>query len=889
MSPDGMLLFAANTPDGRLEVFRITRDGLSHRASIPVGLEPVAVAARTNSEIWVVNHLSDSVSIVELSRGSRAGRVIRTLHVGDEPRDIVFAGPGRSRAFITTAHRGQNAPFDPQLTTPGIGRADVWVFDANNLGGTLGGTPLNIISLFTDTPRALAVSPDGSKVYAAGFHTGNRTTTVFSVNVGDGGGSPPPATNFEGFVAPAVGLIVKHDGSHWLDELGRIWDSSVKFSLPDKDVFTIDAMASPPSPVQTTGGFFTGVGTILFNMAVNPVSGKVYVSNLESRNEVRFEGPGITADTTLRGHIAESRITVLDPSSGSVTPRHLNKHIDYNTCCGPVANTENATSLAFPQSMAVSSNGATLYVSALGSSEVGIYSTSELEAGTFVPSTANQVPLTGGGPTGVVLDELSGRLYVLTRFDNGVSVVSTQSKAEVAHYSMHSPEPASVVTGRRFLYDASLSSTHGDSACASCHIFGDLDSLAWDLGDPDGSVLNNPGPFVGPTVIDPDLHPMKGPMVTQSLRGMENHGPMHWRGDRTGGNDVPSSAQPDTGAFDEHAAFMKFAGAFVGLLGRDAEIPTADMEAFANFALQITYPPNPIRNLNNSLTASQQAGEDFFFGPPSSIVSGVNCNGCHELDRNANPGSSAPGFFGTNGMSSFAFGAGINKIPHLRNLYQKVGMFGFPASFPINPGDHTFQGDQVRGFGFLHDGSVDTVFRFMQGIAFNEDDNAGPNYNPDGIPITPAGDLLRRQLEDYMLAFDSNMAPIVGQQVTLTATNSTIVGPRISLLIARAMLGECDLVAKSLGLHEEHGFLLISTGNFKPNRALGLPLTDAQLRVQALLDEREITYTCMPPGSGVRTALDRDEDGYFDGDEEDANSDPADPGSIPSLLKGKGH
>ena len=34
-----------------------------------------------------------------------------------------------------------------------------------------------------------------------------------------------------------------------------------------------------------------------------------------------------------------------------------------------------------------------------------------------------------------------------------------------------------------------------------------------------------------------DFHPMKGPMTTQSLRGMANHGPMHWRGDRTGGND----------------------------------------------------------------------------------------------------------------------------------------------------------------------------------------------------------------------------------------------------------------------------------------------------------------------------------------------------------------
>ena len=50
-----------------------------------------------------------------------------------------------------------------------------------------------------------------------------------------------------------------------------------------------------------------------------------------------------------------------------------------------------------------------------------------------------------------------------------------------------------------YVYDARLSSSHGDSACASCHVFGDFDSLAWDLGDPDGDVLNNPGPFsLGP-------------------------------------------------------------------------------------------------------------------------------------------------------------------------------------------------------------------------------------------------------------------------------------------------------------------------------------------------------------------------------------------------------
>src|SRR5438045_3605715 len=66
LAPGGRLLFACNTPDNRLEVLRVTRHGLELLGGVPVGLEPVAVAARSEQEVWVVNHLSDSVSIVRL-------------------------------------------------------------------------------------------------------------------------------------------------------------------------------------------------------------------------------------------------------------------------------------------------------------------------------------------------------------------------------------------------------------------------------------------------------------------------------------------------------------------------------------------------------------------------------------------------------------------------------------------------------------------------------------------------------------------------------------------------------------------------------------------------------------------------------------------------------
>jgi YVTN family beta-propeller protein len=893
LSPDKQHLFAVNTPDNRLEIFRIKKHQLIHTGSIPVGLEPVAVAARTNREVWVVNHLSDSVSIVKLDDDARVGHVERTLLVGDEPRDIVFAGPGRRRAFITTAHRGQNIPFDPQLTVAGVGRADVWVFDANALGNSLGGAPLTIVSLFTDTPRALAVTPDGTRVYAAGFHTGNQTTTVGEPLLEDGfglKGAPGPATNADGHPAPEVGAIVKWNGAHWVDALGRERDDFVKFSLPDKDVFVLDAMANPPRQLQGAGGFFQGVGTILYSMVVNPANGKVYVANTDANNTDRLEGPGTFAGHSLRGHLHESHLTVLTPGGG-VAARHLNKHIDYSSCCAAIPNTENARSLALPQGMAVTANGATLYVAALGSNKVGVFPTAELENDTFVPNVASHIAVSGGGPTGLVLDEARGQLYVMTRFDDAISIIDTATRTETAHVTMHNPEPPSVVAGRRFLYDASASSSHGDSSCATCHVYGDLDSLAWDLGNPDGKVVENPGPFASALFdlitqqpIDPIFHPMKGPMTTQSLRGMANHGPMHWRGDRTGGNGAPS-VQPDGGSFDEQAAFKKFAGAFADLLGRDTAIPTADMDAFTNFILQVTYPPNPIRPLDNVLTEDQEAGRRLFDsvngGVPACLDGScavLTCSGCHTIDPNGNPGSAAPGFFGTAGLSSFAFIPQLVKIPHLRNMYQKVGMFGNPEVAVVLPGDNTFQGDQVRGFGFLHDGAVDTMFRFNQALNFSEL-FTGPGNG--GLVGGAEGELQRRQLEAFTLAFPTNLAPIVGQQITLSASSPAAVVSRVQLLRQRADAGECDLVAKTEIFDVEAGFVYVGSGRFKSDRRARSPFNEAALRFLATRAGRPVTYTCVPPGSGERIGVDRDGDGAWDGDERDAHTDPADPARTP--------
>ncbi len=902
LSPDGTRLFAVNTPDDRLEIFDVGASGLTHTGSVVVGVEPVAVAARNAGEVWVVNHLSDSISIVDVA--SVPPRVTRTLLVGDEPRDIVFAGAGGGRAFITTAHRGQQRTHasiaavpgagDPQLTTAGVGRADVWVFDAANPGATLGGTPLRIVTLFADTPRALAKSPDGNTVYAAAFKSGNQTTVLSEGAVCDGfgaaapctvmgqsmpGGVPPPGTDHAGKRAPETGIIVrKHLASgQWRDTLGRNWSNGVRFDLPDHDVFAIDATT------LTETDAFDHVGTTLFNMAVNPVSGVVYVSNTEARNEVLFEGPGNFGGSTVQGHLAESRITVL--SSGGVDPRHLNKHIDYDVLPAP-AGVKNH-SLATPVEMAVSADGATLYVAAFGSGKIGVFPTAALENDTFDPTTAsaNYIDLTGGGPSGLVLDPARPKLYVLTRFDNTVAVVDLGTRAETQRTALHNPEPASVVAGRRFLYDAEFTSSNGEASCSSCHIFGDMDDLAWNLGDPDGDVKKNfipinleiavttgffplPSPINGTGVVN-DFHPMKGPMTTQTLRGMNGSGAMHWRGDRS---NPPNNA---SGAFDEVVSFNNFNPAFVGLVGRDAELAPGQMQAFTDFILQVMLPPNPIRALDNSLNASQNAGRAFFLGPRLSDgiqgsfggqQLGFTCEGCHRLQPSL-------GHFGTDGRASFEAEVQIIKIPHLRNMYQKVGMFGVLDVAGVAPLNTPFQGPQIRGFGFLHDGTVDTLFRFFNANVFS-------NTATGGSSVGFQNAQQRRDVEQFMFAFDNNLAPIVGQQITLTSANGATVGGRIDLLIARAAAGDCDVIAKGVLGGEQRGWVRQAGGAFQSDRAADPAIGEAALR-GLVTATTPITYTCVPPGSGERAGVDRDEDGYLDRDELDAGSNPADPESFP--------
>ena len=315
LSPSGDLLFAVHTADHHLVVFDVSGPVPIRIAEIPVGLEPVTVRARTEDEVWVVNHLSDSISVVDVP----SGRIVRTLLVGDEPTDVEFAGTP-VRAFVCLSQEDRIEvidPTDPEGTRPSI--------------------PLQ-----GSDPRSLALSPDGGSLYVSIHDSGNETTVIPFATVEALGGPPAPDPPLAaGLPAPPrVALVVRHDRSSWLDEAGGNWDAAVGYTLLDQDLIEIDV------DTRSVAGAFTGVGTTLFNVGVHPLTGSLVVTNQEAFNEIRFE-------PKLKGVFAQNRVTLIDPTGGSVAPRHLNEHITPGVPSGPALRDQ---SLSLPLKSDVTNN-----------------------------------------------------------------------------------------------------------------------------------------------------------------------------------------------------------------------------------------------------------------------------------------------------------------------------------------------------------------------------------------------------------------------------------------------------------------------------------------------------------------------------------------------------
>lgn len=806
ITPDGSTLLAVNTADGQLEVFDIVAGLPVRRGSVAVGVDPVSVRARSNGEAWVVNQISDSISVIDLA----SMRVTRTILVGDEPADVVFAGPKGSRAFVSLAVSSRLVSFDAAAAAP--------AFTTTPIAGA--------------QPRALATSPDGSRVYLAVFESGNRTTVLPRNTVSQPGGpyagvNPPPnsGTAFDPPRAagqpqpPAVSHIVRRNAAgQWMDDNNRNWSTQVTWGVVDNDIAVVDAATLATS-------YATGLMNTVAGIGVAP-NGQVLAVGIDPRNEIRFE-------PNLDGTFARM-VAAFVPAGGVGAPTvlDLNPHLDYTTPSVPLA--ERMQSVGDPRGVAWLPDSSAAFVAMLGSNCVVALSPS----GTRIAKIE-----VGEGPTGVVAAPSGEFVYVLNRFEGSVGAIRTASYSLAGTATFHDATPASIKAGRRFLFDTHLTSGLGHTACATCHIDGRSDRLGWDLGDPTGAVqaFDELCQVPAPGACIP-WHPMKGPMTTQTLQGIVGNEPLHWRGEK---NDL-----------------TEFNVAFTHLQGRDAEISATEMASLQGYVGSLVFPPNPNRNIDNTLrtaltvyggtqtgfnvTGNPTTGQNlfatgqFFLGPPG--APGLTCTACHA------------GAIGTNNRVDIPAPGGENqnrKITHLREQWRKVGA------------DRSTQ-SALRGFGFEHHGASAT---------FQDSITAGFQFAPGAT-----GQQQRRDIEAFCMSFNSGTHAGVGQQATANGVSSDTA--RINQLVAIAGgAGGPALIVKGRQNGQPRGWML-QGGSFRSDRLSEPTLAPAALLALAAPGS-ELTYTLVPQGSQTRLGIDRDLDGFFDRDELDRGSDPANAASVP--------
>ncbi len=862
LSPDGTRLVVCNLPDARVDIFDVTAGRPVPLGSVPVGLDPVTVRFRTATEFWVANYISDSVSVVDLP----TLRVVNTFSTTNEPSDIVFAGTP-SRAFVSC---GQ-----PNL---------VQVFNATNY------SVVTNLTIDGNRPRALDVSPDGTKVYVAIFESGNASTIIgtgvalgvtranlvnFSFAPSKGLNPPPNSgTNFVPAInplitnaPPKVSLIVKKNSAgRWLDDNSGDWTEFIRgtnaaftgrvpgWDMPDHDLAVIDA-------TTFSVNYANGLMNICMGVAVNPATGKIFVIGTDALNQMRFQG-------VLDGIFIRVNLAQVDPVTLTNTVKDLNPHLNYSTT--QESQSERDKSLGDPRGIIWSADGSRGYVTGMGSDNLTIIDANGNRAG--LAPTIN----VGQGPTGMALDETRNRLYILNRFGGSISTVDTVSQTVTNTFSLFDPTPAVIKNGRPRLYNTRLSSGLGQAACGSCHVDARFDRLAWDLGEPtDVLKIISGANFVATPAVTNNYHPMKGPMTTQTFQDIIGHEPFHWRGDRDG--------------------IEQFSPTFTNLQGAPIGIATNEMSDFKNFLATIRFAPNSFRQFDNSLPTNVALPGQFALGrgtlaagapmPNGNAVNGqllfrqttnltTSCITCHTLPTGLGTDMKFNGAvwqqlaLGTNAAHHIAL---IElersqqlpfKVPQLRNMFDKFGLDLL----------HT---NNRAGFGFSHDGSVDTLTRFIQdGFGLTNDQQTADLdaflFSFTGSDLT-AGVVTDGNRSPGVASLDTPAA--VGRQITINNSSGVaLITNMISL--ANAATSRVDLVVKGFENGLARGWFYNRTNGFFQSDRLAESDTPAALRALAA-PGAEQTYTIVPRGAGIRMGIDRDADGYLDQDEKDFGSDPA--------------
>ncbi len=848
LTSDGGLLLATNTPNNTLTVIAPGVDGELPRivAEVPVGLDPVSVGVQPgDAYAWVANMISDDISVVNLA----SGRVETVIPVGDEPVNILFS-PAGDVAYVVLQGPAEQATVGIPDRLPYLVTID-----------TATRACIHTLRLPMNNPRAAVLDAGANLLLIADLHSGNQTTLAglpvplrfttdpnenpqsrysldlvqqFSLTGAAFDGSdlgPWPDVSAEPG-APRVPRIVRSadvGGDDWqavldllrlpdgtldpaavaqfdaefgttngAEVLQRILDD-VKTPLGN-DVALIDV--SDPR-VPAVAGWLPHVGATLHGMALHPQTQRVMLTNTVPRNTVRTE-------PNLRGHIVDHQVVIVqNPLTPTVVATDLHAGLaNFHQAVSADA----GMSLASPRDIVFNGDGSRAYVAGFGPGRIGVLDGRTAEV-------LGRVDV-GRGPRSLAYTAGQERLYVFQRTDHSIATLDVSSDAPVLLHTLYlfNPEPPEIKQGRDFIYSTNFSANQA-SACATCHVDAHLDHTSWDLGEPQGGMLPVPDGVQDPNTGLPLNHPTKGPMVTQSLRGLDGHNSFHWRGDKP--------------------TLQDFNGAFDKLLG-GSELPDSQIDAMAAFVETIQYPPTPFANRDNSFKDPRYI--DGF------VTYFASCDRCHALVHDGS--QRLPGDDTDRGFILTGIFAQIQEVAQLRGIHDK------------------FQSDVLNGFGVLHDGRIEREDRPADAIP--DIDSSSPMQSFFETFVAGLDPDERDALEAYFTGFQTNVMPVVGWQVAVT-------GPApdagallaIDLMIAQSQLdpSHCDVVAHGISDTGPQGYVLIGsdevlTPQFRSDVDTLVTLPDL---LASLASGQQLIFKAVPPGSGERIGIDADQDCILNG------------------------
>lgn len=593
--------------------------------------------------------------------------------------------------------------------------------------------------------------------------------------------------------------------------------SGAALGLPDDDLFAIDLTTFAVEVVSR------GAGTLLNAHGVNPATGEHWQLGTDALNFGPFGEPALKGDFIVN----QVTLTTLPAPGGPPATSHATLGLD-----GPPLPDGLSVAQPWPQGLAEAAGQPyALDFSARGDAFIAGLITDNVTWLAADGGLVQQLEVCSLPRAVTVIDSggAPGILLVYCWGSNEIEGWNVKVDVPFVGFTLdlgRDPLSADAQRGRAHFFDGE-NSARGNAACASCHLEGHADGIAWDLGNL---------PFDD-----------KGPLITQTLKGIEPLNPYHWRGER--------------------ADLIDFNGAFHGLLGGMEldERAFADLQLYV-FGLQNRANPrqDPRRVVSADLDdiggypgidPSAVAGQDLFFDQP--VVVGRSCDGCHTL-----PLGTDNDMFNDEGGHTLAPKRSHFKVAPFHALWRKEQ----PSLVTI---DHGEGPDVVPtlGTGTSATGLTDSLADFVNLDPFNLDDQG------------------RADITAFVHQHDAGLAPAVHRGRLLDAGTAAAVGPEVlGYFIPQAAARNCDLVAVGSttlpsGAAAAAWFFDRGDGLFHADSTLIPPQSPQALIDLAAGGHARLMVLGLPVGMGRPFAADADDDLLLNADEDRLGTDPLDPDS----------